>query len=445
LLDKKRRETRRCAKILSIFDGEPTRSCRFRFHSACLFFDLRLAGALHTFWQVTASIPLISAPPDRNIAPPNRQPAEKKGGDFAEYLADVETDDNGDDEQNGVDEQNKRMPEAKAPLAAPTAPAVAGILPAGVRTPNGPISPLAAAVALTQGAIPTGKIGKPIDPAGVQGPVAFALRLTEKSPTNAAVAPGSSETAIPAAATFEQALDAAKNNGSKDGQAATPEKQTTAPTAGKATSDEETVEFPVSPAAETSGSASVGTTHSQGGGIASRETPRHTPEAAPLQNTRGAETAPEPPKAAAPRQIAVRVESAEGTQAGGRSVDLVVEQRGAALHLSVRSADPILTAQLRDSLPELTSRLESQGVQADLQRTASVHAVATDGGMFRQSNENFQSDSQRDWGQGGGSGQSQDERQRHSQQQKDDSQPDWLSELERNLFAPGRISTANER
>jgi len=104
-----------------------------------------------------------------------------------------------------------------------------------------------------------------------------------------------------------------------------------------------------------------------------------------------------------------------------------------------------LTAQLRDSLPELTSRLESQGVQADLQRTASVNAVAPDGGMFRQSSENFQSDSQRDWGQGGGSGQSQDERQRHSQQQKDDSQPDWLSELERNLFAPGRISTANER
>ncbi len=395
---------------------------------------------------MTAPIPLIFAPPERSITQPNRQPAEKKDGDFAEYLANLEAGDEGEDEQNGLDERDTRKPEAKTPLAVPTAPA-AGTSAAGVRTPNETASPLAAAVALTQGTIPTGKIAKPIDPARAQGAVAFALRLTEKHPANAAASPSSSETAIPSAATFEQALDAAKNNGSKDGQAATPEKQTTAPTAGKSTSEEETAEFPLSAAAETtlSGSASAGATHSQSTAVSLRETPRHTPDAAPLQNTRALETAPEPPKAAAPRQLAVRVESADGTQAAGRSVDLVVEQRGAALHLSVRSADPILTAQLRDSLPELTSRLESQGVQADLQRTASVNAVATDGGMFRQSNENFQSDSQRDWGQGGGSGQSQDERQRHSQQQKDDSQPDWLSELERNLFAPGRISTANER
>ena len=394
---------------------------------------------------MTASIPLISAPPERNITQPNRQPAEKKDGDFAEYLANVEADDEGEDERNSVDERDTRKPEAKTPLAAPTSPTAAGTVPAGVRVPNEQASPLAAAVALTQGTIPTGKIAKPIDPTGAQGAVAFALRLTEKNPANAPAAPGSSETSVLATATFEQALDAAKNNGSKDGQAATPEKQTTAP-AGKSTSEEETAELPVSAVAETtsSGQASTGTTHSQSAAVSLRETPRHTPEAAPLQNTRALEM-PEPPKATAPRQLAVRLESAEGTQAAARSVDLVVEQRGSALHLSVRSADPILTAQLRDSLPELTSRLESQGVQADLQRTASVNAVATDGGMFRQSSENFQSDSQRDWGQGGGSGQSQDERQRHSQPQKDDSQPDWLSELERNLFAPGRISTANER
>lgn len=396
---------------------------------------------------MTATIPPIFAPPERNVAQSNRYSAEKKDGDFAEYLANFEAGDEGKDEQNGLDERDRRKPEAKDPVAAPTAPGAAGTSPAGVRTPSEPASPLAAAAALTQGTLPTGKIAKPIDPAKAQGAVAFALRLTEKNPANASASSGSSETSVSAAATFEQALDAAKNNGSKDGQPATPEKQTTAATAGKSTSEEETAEFAVSPTAETtpSGSASAGT-HSQSSAISLRETPRHTPDAASLQNTRALETVPEPPKAAAgPRQLAVRVESADGTHAAGRSVDLVVEQRGAALHLSVRSADPILTAQLRDSLPELTSRLESQGVQADLQRTASVNAVATDGGMFRQSSENFQSDSQRDWGQGGGSGQSQDERQQHSQQQKDDSQPDWLSELERNLFAPGRIPTTNER
>lgn len=70
----------------------------------------------------------------------------------------------------------------------------------------------------------------------------------------------------------------------------------------------------------------------------------------------------EPPRSAETPRVALRLEPREGTTAP--PVDVVVAQRGASLHFSVHSADGRLGAEMRNSLGELTERLEMLGYRA---------------------------------------------------------------------------------
>lgn len=71
---------------------------------------------------------------------------------------------------------------------------------------------------------------------------------------------------------------------------------------------------------------------------------------------------PEPPRAATPPRVTVRLEPREGVAAP--PVEVVVAQRGPALHLSVHSADGRLGAEMRSSIGDLTERLETLGFRA---------------------------------------------------------------------------------
>lgn len=70
----------------------------------------------------------------------------------------------------------------------------------------------------------------------------------------------------------------------------------------------------------------------------------------------------EPPRAATPPRVALRLEPREG--AAAPPVDVVVAQRGTALHFSVHSADGRLAAEMRSSIGDLTERLETLGFRA---------------------------------------------------------------------------------
>jgi hypothetical protein len=80
-------------------------------------------------------------------------------------------------------------------------------------------------------------------------------------------------------------------------------------------------------------------------------------------------------------------------QAGKEPVDVIVAQRGPALHFSVHSADGRLGAEMRASLNELTDRLEVLGY-----RTASAPEPS------RAESVREPSASERSWADGGGSG-----------------------------------------
>lgn len=126
------------------------------------------------------------------------------------------------------------------------------------------------------------------------------------------------------------------------------------------------------------------------------------------------------------RQLAVRVAADSIAGSGGPSVDLVVAQRGGGLQFAVHSTDPSMAAELRGSLRELSARLESQGFHAESWTPA---AIATNASS--ESGMSFDSSATPD-GNFDGSGQGEHHRERHpSGEERQEGQPDWLAELDR--------------
>lgn len=95
------------------------------------------------------------------------------------------------------------------------------------------------------------------------------------------------------------------------------------------------------------------TTGAAGSGPRERPAPMKVAEAMPP---------PEPPRSAPPPRVTVRLEPREGVSAP--PVDVVVAQRGPALHFSVHSADGRLGAEMQSSIGDLTERLETLGFRA---------------------------------------------------------------------------------
>ncbi len=140
--------------------------------------------------------------------------------------------------------------------------------------------------------------------------------------------------------------------------------------------------------------------------------------------------AAEAPRALEAPRLAVRVEAAQATAETGlkAAVDVVMQQRGPILHFSVHSADPVLAAEMRTSLGELTGNLEKAGFRAEAWNPVDrVAAVAESAGAEL---------SDRDRQPGGSSEDRQGERNRDGSPQGRRNRNQWKSEIESRLFAP---------
>jgi hypothetical protein len=137
----------------------------------------------------------------------------------------------------------------------------------------------------------------------------------------------------------------------------------------------------------------------------------------------------QPPVPTAPmRDIAVRVESAEG-----QNVDVRIVQRANDLQIAVTSADADTTQGLRHGLSELTTRLNESGYHAETWspgHTAATSETAAESG--NSSHQPPQGDSQSN------SGWSQQNRGQRENNQSN--RPRWMQEFESNL-AGGTEST----
>jgi hypothetical protein len=63
-----------------------------------------------------------------------------------------------------------------------------------------------------------------------------------------------------------------------------------------------------------------------------------------------------------------------------RRVDVRLIERGGELHVSVKSADPALTQNLQDHLPDLTARLDKQHMQSEVWVPKAAEPAKADGG-----------------------------------------------------------------
>lgn len=392
--------------------------------------------SLHVAMAVTAPLSLIQDLPAQAISKESATGAKAADGQFAEQLTDCEASDTDTDEDSkpSSDRGNSRPSEARLLLEGPIlagTPAFTG--PTAV-SPNAslPLANAASDPSLKSDTI--GKVAQPVDPAKTKGDLAFALRVTEKNPASAANQAPTSPSTEGGAKDFRQSLGAAQVE------------KATMPSPAKGQERESSTEKEKLKAATSAAEAHTATELPPGVAAEApklHEPIRALPRSLPLNETNPVPDAPvaDPVKVAAPRQLAFRVDAADGTNNASRSVDLVVEQRGAALHFAVKSSDPHLTAELRDSLPELITRLDAQGMRADVQRAASIVAPL-DGGFLQGSHEGRDAGSSDQWTQGGGSSGSQQQRQEDSHQQ-DEPQPEWLAEWEQNLAAPSRIPRGN--
>ena len=100
-----------------------------------------------------------------------------------------------------------------------------------------------------------------------------------------------------------------------------------------------------------------------------------------------------------------------------RRVDVRLIDRGGELHVSVKSADPALTQNLQDHLPDLTARLDKQHMQSEVWVPKAAEATKAEGG----STNGSLSDSNARSYSGNSDGR------KHGRQQE---RPDWVDALE---------------
>ncbi|MEO8099795.1 MAG: hypothetical protein ABI811_19005 [Acidobacteriota bacterium] len=125
--------------------------------------------------------------------------------------------------------------------------------------------------------------------------------------------------------------------------------------------------------------------------IASRsETPTGTPRPAVARNAEPAALTPKPLATTLLQKIGIVV---HGT---GQSVRLDIRQNMGQVRVSVHSDDTALAARLRDSLPELLSRLDDQGLEARVSSMLNTPTMAPEktltGGDAKQSPESWTQD-----------------------------------------------------
>jgi len=120
-------------------------------------------------------------------------------------------------------------------------------------------------------------------------------------------------------------------------------------------------------------------------------------------------------------------------QTSQEKVELRVTQQAGELRVAVRASDPELANGLRQSLPEVLTRLEETGYRAEAWRPAViVDGTSAAPEIRRSSAESPQTDtqSQPGWSQ-----------QEHGQGQQESQRPKWVEELEGSLSGAGRPST----
>jgi hypothetical protein len=83
------------------------------------------------------------------------------------------------------------------------------------------------------------------------------------------------------------------------------------------------------------------------------------------------------PPAAPARDISLRLSGP------GERVEVRVVERGGEIHVAVRTADPELARTLRQDLPELSTRLEREGLRAESWHPAAAAANRAEGGDLR--------------------------------------------------------------
>lgn len=137
------------------------------------------------------------------------------------------------------------------------------------------------------------------------------------------------------------------------------------------------------------------------------------------------------------RQIGVRIDSAHLDQtqpAQTRPVDLYLEQRGRNLHVSVHTADPSLAGELRNSLSDLSARLNQQGFRTETWATPSE--IIPVQSVLRSDSTEAQDQAFRDPEQHQGNSQRDSERRQQGNDEEAPRRPKWLTEFEKRLFAP---------
>ncbi len=100
-----------------------------------------------------------------------------------------------------------------------------------------------------------------------------------------------------------------------------------------------------------------------------------------------------------------------------RRVDVRLIDRGGELHVSVKSADPVLTQNLQDHLPDLTARLDKQQMQTEVWVPKAAEPAKADGGNTNGSLSDPNARSYSSNSEGGKEGQHQ-------------RKPDWVDALE---------------
>jgi hypothetical protein len=135
-------------------------------------------------------------------------------------------------------------------------------------------------------------------------------------------------------------------------------------------------------------------------------------------------------------ELSIRVESPVGVSDAGapQAVEVSVSQRGRDLHLQVRTADPYMAAEMKDSLGELAARMEQRGYRGEAW-TPLEPASRLAGAESSGSPAGEQHDGWRDQGSGArrdpGERQSQGREQREQRDSEEPSPGGWRAEMER--------------